>query len=83
MCFVLLQVRTGIVLELPDRKAQVFLVQIGFTRWFSEHAHKMFGEIPMMNEVIFGPILVVIVSHVFLPALIHIFTVIQEFLTQF
>jgi hypothetical protein len=83
MCFVLLQVRTGIILELSDRKARVFLVQIGFTRWFLEHTRKVFGEITMKNEVIFGPILVVIVSHVFLPALIHISAVIREFLTQF
>jgi hypothetical protein len=36
---------TGVVVELPNQKAQVFLVLIVLTRWFSEHIHKVFGEI--------------------------------------
>jgi hypothetical protein len=47
LCFGLLQLRTGIVLELPNQKAQVFLVLIAFTRWFSEHARKVFSEMTM------------------------------------
>jgi hypothetical protein len=35
------------VLELPDQKAQGFLVQIAFTRWFLDSAHKVFGEMIM------------------------------------
>jgi hypothetical protein len=42
-------VRTGIVLELPDQKARVFLVLIAFTLWLLEHARKVFGEIPRMT----------------------------------
>jgi hypothetical protein len=40
----LLQGEAGVVLELPDQKAQGFLVLIAFKRLFSEHAHKIFGE---------------------------------------
>jgi hypothetical protein len=40
-------VEVGRLLELLDQKAQVFFVLIALTRWFSEHAHKVFGEIPV------------------------------------
>jgi hypothetical protein len=40
----LLQGEAGVVLELPDQKAQGFLVLIALKRLFSEHAHKIFGE---------------------------------------
>jgi hypothetical protein len=40
-------VKAGIDLELPDQKAQVFLVLIALTRWFPVHVHKVFGEIPV------------------------------------
>jgi hypothetical protein len=34
----------GIVFESPDQKTQVLLVCIVLSRWFSEHAHKVFGK---------------------------------------
>jgi hypothetical protein len=37
----------GVILELPDQKAQGFLVWITLSRWFLEHICKLFGEIPM------------------------------------
>jgi hypothetical protein len=37
----------GFVLKLPNQKAQVFLVLIALMQWFFEHAHKVFGEMPM------------------------------------
>jgi hypothetical protein len=42
-----LQEQAGVILELPDQKARGFLVLIAFKRLFSEHAHKMFGEMPV------------------------------------
>jgi hypothetical protein len=44
-----LQVDLGLVLELPNKKAQSFLISIALNRLFSEHAHKMFDEISMMT----------------------------------
>jgi hypothetical protein len=41
----LLQVRASVVLDSLDQKAQIFIVLIIFTRWFSEHARKVFDEI--------------------------------------
>jgi hypothetical protein len=35
------------MLELPDQKTRVLLVSIILSCWFSEHAHKVFGEISM------------------------------------
>jgi hypothetical protein len=43
----LLQGESGVVLELPDQKAQVFLVLIALTGRFSKHARKVFDEMPM------------------------------------
>jgi hypothetical protein len=43
----LLQGEAGIIVELPDQKARGFLVQIALTQWFLEHAHKVFGEMPV------------------------------------
>jgi hypothetical protein len=43
----LLQVKPGCVLELPDQKARGFLVLIALNRLFLEHAHKVFGEMPV------------------------------------
>jgi hypothetical protein len=37
-------VEAGVILEPPDKKAQVFIVLITFTRWFLEHARKVFDE---------------------------------------
>jgi hypothetical protein len=34
----------GIVLESPDQKTQVLLVRIALSRWFFEHAYKLFGK---------------------------------------
>jgi hypothetical protein len=34
----------GVVLQLPDKKGQVFLVPIALTRWFPERARKVSGE---------------------------------------
>jgi hypothetical protein len=34
----------GIVLESPDQKTQVLLVRIALSRWFFEHAHKVFSK---------------------------------------
>jgi hypothetical protein len=44
---VMLQVKPGCILELPDQKARGFLVLIALERLFLKHAHKVFGEIPM------------------------------------
>jgi hypothetical protein len=45
----ILKGEAAIVLELLDQKTQVFLVLIALTRWFPEHARKVFGEIPVMT----------------------------------
>jgi hypothetical protein len=39
--------RPGLTLELPDRKARGFLVPFAFKRLYPEHAHKVFGEMPV------------------------------------
>jgi hypothetical protein len=36
-----------VVVELPDKKAQDFLVLIDLNQWFLEHAHTLFDEITM------------------------------------
>jgi hypothetical protein len=46
-CCELLQGEVGIVLELPDQNARVFLVPVALKRWFSIHARKVFGEMPV------------------------------------
>jgi hypothetical protein len=38
-------VRGSVILEPPDQKIRVFVVVIALTRWFSEHARKVFDEI--------------------------------------
>jgi hypothetical protein len=38
-------VRAGVVLKLSGQIAQVFLVSISLTRWFSERTRKLFGKI--------------------------------------
>jgi hypothetical protein len=43
----LLQVKPGIILDSPDQKTQVFLVQIELTPRSLIHAYKVFGEMPM------------------------------------
>jgi hypothetical protein len=42
-----LQEEAGVILQLPDRKAQGFLVLISFKRLFSEYVHQLFGEMPV------------------------------------
>jgi hypothetical protein len=42
---------TGIILELLDQKARIFLVLIILTRWFLEHARKVFDEMPMKTWI--------------------------------
>jgi hypothetical protein len=42
-----LQGKAGVVLELPDQKAQGFLVPIALKQLFPEHVHKVFGQIPV------------------------------------
>jgi hypothetical protein len=49
----LLQGEASVVLELPDQKAQVFLVPIAVTWWFSEYARKVFGEIVVRTRINF------------------------------
>jgi hypothetical protein len=39
--------KSRIALEQSDQKGWVFWVLIALTRWFLEHAHKVFGEIPV------------------------------------
>jgi hypothetical protein len=39
-------VRAGVVLELLDQKARVFLVPIALTRWFPERVCKVLGKMP-------------------------------------
>jgi hypothetical protein len=46
-CLCLLDSFIGLIFGLSDQKARVFLVLIAFTRWFSEHICKLFGEIPV------------------------------------
>jgi hypothetical protein len=43
----LLQVKPAIILDSPDQKNQVFLVQIELTLRSLIHAYKVFGEMPM------------------------------------
>jgi hypothetical protein len=43
----LLQGEVGIVLESPDKKTRVFLIQMKLTPRSLIHAYKVFGEIPM------------------------------------
>jgi hypothetical protein len=43
----LLQVKSGCVLESPDQKTRGFMVRIALPWWFSNHAHQVFGEIPV------------------------------------
>jgi hypothetical protein len=43
----LLQELSRSTLELPDQKAQGFLVLIVFNRLFPEHVHKVFGKMPV------------------------------------
>jgi hypothetical protein len=43
----LLQGEAGVVLELPDQKAQGFLVLIVLKQLFLEHACKVFSEMPV------------------------------------
>jgi hypothetical protein len=45
--FSILVGEAGIVLELPDQKAQVFSVLIVFTRWFAKYGRKVFDEMPV------------------------------------
>jgi hypothetical protein len=45
----ILKGEAAIVLKLLDQKTQVFLVSIALTRWFPEHARKVFGEMPVMT----------------------------------
>jgi hypothetical protein len=45
----LLQVRVGVVLELPDQKSRVLLVSIALTRWFPERARKVFSKMSKMT----------------------------------
>jgi hypothetical protein len=49
----LLQGEAGVVLELPDQKARVFLVLIALTRRFPEHARKLFDEMPVRTQTDF------------------------------
>jgi hypothetical protein len=35
----------GVILELLNQKARFFTILIVFSRWFLEHARKVFGEI--------------------------------------
>jgi hypothetical protein len=44
LLFGLLQGQAGVILKLPDQKAQGFLVSIALKRLFPEYAHKLFGE---------------------------------------
>jgi hypothetical protein len=37
-------VNLGIIFKLSDQKVQIFLFLITLTRWFSERARKIFGE---------------------------------------
>jgi hypothetical protein len=39
-----MQGEAGVILELPDRKARDFIVQISLSRCFSEYTHQVFGE---------------------------------------
>jgi hypothetical protein len=43
----LLQGEADIILELPDQKAQGFLVPIDLKRLFPKHTRKVLGEIPV------------------------------------
>jgi hypothetical protein len=47
-----LLVVAGIILELSDKKAQVFLVLVELPWWFLEHAHKVFNEMLVRGKVL-------------------------------
>jgi hypothetical protein len=42
----LLQGDVSIVSESSDQKTRGFAVQIALLRWFLEHVHQVFGEMP-------------------------------------
>jgi hypothetical protein len=48
-----LQVETGIILELSDRKARGFLVLNALKRLFFEYTHKLFGEMTVRTKTEF------------------------------
>jgi hypothetical protein len=79
--FSILVGEAGIVLQLSDQKAQVFLVLIAFTRWFPEYFYEVFDEMPVRDWTNFWPDFITIISHVFLPASIRVSAVIRGFLT--
>jgi hypothetical protein len=49
----LLQVKPGIILESPNQKNRIFLVQIKLTPCSLVHTHKMFGEMSVRTRATF------------------------------
>jgi hypothetical protein len=70
--------RFGYALELPDQKAQGFLVLIVLKQLFLEHIRKVFCEISVRIWIEFLSDLSSSVLHVFLPTLIHISTAVPN-----
>jgi hypothetical protein len=51
----LLQGEDSIALESPDQKTR-FVIQIVLLRWFLEHVHQVFGEMPLRSYTVFESI---------------------------
>jgi hypothetical protein len=64
-------------------KTRVILIWIALTRWFFNTPVSCSMKCMWGLELIFSPFFVAIVLYVFLPASIHIYAVIQGFLTRF